>query len=435
MTSRIFAIARETLALALVLAGALLAGTAGADGRSPAGAALTLAEARERARATSPALETARETLAEARGAERQAGAFPNPSLVYTTEQTSRGNDDNRQHIAGVEQPVELAGQRGARRESARLRREAAEARLHAAELELDFDVARAYAEAVAADRRATYAEAAAEAFAGAREISARRRERGEISGYEDRRTALEAARYAALHADAERARRTSRAALAALVDPSGESSQAVVEVLADPLEAPPLRTDHATLRAHALAKHPEIRATELAQQAAEAEARLARRERIPSPVLSAGYKTERGAGDDGDFDGFTAGVSVPLPLWDRSGGRVEAAEAQARRRAAELRRVQRDVALAIEQAWTEWEAASEQLDAIRPQLGREAEAAIRAARSAYDEGEITLVEWLDAVRAYHEAESTYAGLLSDHFIRRAALERAAGGSLFRGAR
>jgi outer membrane protein TolC len=111
----------------------------------------------------------------------------------------------------------------------------------------------------------------------------------------------------------------------------------------------------------------------------------------------------------------------------------VEAAEAEARRDAAELRQVRRRVVLAIERAWVELRAASEQLEAIGPQLGSEAEAALLAARTAYGEGEITLVAWLDAVRAYYEAESTYAALLADHFIRRAELEQAVGGSLFGG--
>ncbi len=35
-----------------------------------------------------------------------------------------------------------------------------------------------------------------------------------------------------------------------------------------------------------------------------------------------------------------------------------------------------------------------------------------------------------DAVRVCYEAESMYAALLTDHFIRRAALERAVAGSL-----
>ncbi len=131
-----------------------------------------------------------------------------------------------------------------------------------------------------------------------------------------------------------------------------------------------------------------------------------------------------------GSFEGFVAGVDVPVPLWDRRGGAVEAAEAEARRGAAELRRVRRRVVLDVERAWSDLRAVSEQLAALRPQLGPEAEAALLAAGAAYREGEIALVEWLDAVRAYYEAESIYTDLLADHLIGRAALERAVGGSL-----
>jgi cobalt-zinc-cadmium efflux system outer membrane protein len=414
-----------------MLAAVLLAhAAAGEQGDDPA-RRLTLAEVRERARAASPVLQAAHEAVAAARGEERQAGAFPNPSLVYVHEETSRSGETNRENIALVEQPLEIAGQRGLRREAARLRREAAEARLSAAGLALDFDVARAYAQAVAADRKATHAQEAAESFARAREINAQRRMRGDVSGYEDRRTALEAARYAALRAAAERERRSARAVLASLLAPSPESAPILDGSLDDTLDVRPPGKALSALREAALEEHPEILAAELARRAEEVEVRLARREVVPDPTLGLGYKHERAAGDSGSWQGFAAQVSVPVPLWDRRRGAVEAAEAEARGGAAELRRVKRRVALAVERTWSELRAASEQIEAIRPQLGSEAEAALLAARTAYREGEIALVEWLDAVRAYYEAESIYADLLADHFIRRAALERAVGGLIF----
>ena len=43
------------------------------------------------------------------------------------------------------------------------------------------------------------------------------------------------------------------------------------------------------------------------------------------------------------------------------------------------------------------------------------------------------LVEWLDAVRAYNEAQSTFAVLKADYLIQRATLERAVGSSVFGG--
>ncbi len=418
---------RAAYAACAVLAVVLLAQAGSTETLGGEPERLTLDEAKERARAASPALAAAREAVAAARGEERQAGAFPNPALFYTHEETSQSGDTNREDIALVQQRLEIAGQRGLREEAARLRREAAEARLAAAERNLDFDVSRAYARAVAAERKAAHAREAANAFARAREISAERRGGGDVSGYEDRRTALEAARYAALHAEAERARRAARAELASLLAVSPEAAPVLEAPLADALDLAPPPSALAPLRTTALEQHPEIRAAELARRAEEAEARLARRERVPDPTVGLGYKREEMAGVSGSWDGFAAQVSVPLPLWDRRGGAVAAAEAKARGGAAELRRVRRRVALEVERAWSDLQAASTQLEAIRPQLGPEAEAALTAARTAYREGEIALVEWLDAVRAYYEVESTYADLLADHFIRRAALERAVG--------
>jgi hypothetical protein len=54
-------------------------------------------------------LEQARAAVAEAHGAELQAGASPNPTLVYSHEQTGDGRADSRQDIAGIEQSIEFA--------------------------------------------------------------------------------------------------------------------------------------------------------------------------------------------------------------------------------------------------------------------------------------------------------------------------------------
>ena len=170
---------------------------------------LTLAQAREMARSSSPELVAGREALAAATARERQAGAFPNPVLAYSHERTSAGGLTNSQHIATLEQPLELAGQRGARKSAAGFQQRAAEARLSAAEARLAYEVARAYARAIAAERRAALIERIAGAFTKARRVGEVRLTGGDISGYENRRLRLEAARYVALRAEALTALRT----------------------------------------------------------------------------------------------------------------------------------------------------------------------------------------------------------------------------------
>jgi outer membrane protein TolC len=75
--------------------------------------------------------------------------------------------------------------------------------------------------------------------------------------------------------------------------------------------------------------------------------------------------------------------------------------------------------------------AAQEQLRAIGPSIQADAAVALRSAQTAYAEGEITLLEWLDTVRAYQETEATLANLRAELVIRAAALERAVGMPLF----
>lgn len=391
-----------------------------------AGRVLTLAEAREMAWRASPELAAAREAVAAAAARERQAGAFPNPTLSYQREQTSGDGQINSQNITSVDQPIELGGLRGARTEAARLRREAAESRLRVAEAQVDFDVTRAYALAVAADRRTTLAQQVTNAFARARTVSETRLVQGDVSGYANRRIRLEAARYAGLLAEALLTQRTARLTLASLLAPTGDSLASLEVVLEDSLIAAPLALASASLRALAGRHGAELRAATLDAEVAAADARLVSRERLPVPVLSAGFKNEQVIGG-GTFGGFVAGVSLPLSIWDRRRGAIEAANADARRRVAEVEVVRRRVAREVDEAAESLRAVEEQLALLRPQLGAESEAAMRAAQVAYAEGEITLVEWLDAVRAYQEAESTYASLRSESLIRRAALERAVG--------
>jgi cobalt-zinc-cadmium efflux system outer membrane protein len=391
---------------------------------------LTLEDARAAARRVSPDLAAARAAVDAASARARQAGALTNPTLSYAYEQTSAGGQRNSQSIAALEQPLELTGVRGARHDAARLRQEAAEADLRAAEGQLGFEVTRAYALAQAADERMALADRAATAFDRAQRVTGARLVEGDVSGYEARRIRLEGARYGVLRAEAALARRTAFVALAALVAAPADSL--VLPALAPTDSIPPAlpAISRDSILALALRRRPELLAAERHATAALADARAAGRERIPVPIAAAGWKTERTA-TGGRLDGFVAGLSLPLPFWDRRGGAVAAADADARRRAADVDIARRRVAREAEEAYAALRAAEEEVARLSPTLGPEAAAALKAAETAYTEGEISLVEWLDAVRAYHETEAIFVTLRAELHVRRAALERATGGTLY----
>lgn len=405
--------------------GVLLA--SGLAASSLEGQELSLEQALARAIQMSPGLLAARAEVDAAEARARQAGAFPNPELSYSREETSGGGITNWQNIALIEQRLDFGGQRGARRAAAELRRDAAAARLLAREAELAYEVTRMYATAVAADQRAARAREASEAFVRAQRVTAGRLAGGDISGYAARRIGLEAARYATLRAEAERERRSARLALAGQLGLSLDSVLSLGLRLDDTLATPLARLPIDSLLAVALRSRQDIRAVRAEVEASAADARTGRREAFPGPVAGLGFKNERIAGENQTARGFVLQFSMPVPLWDRRQAAASAFEAEGRGHLAEADRLGRQIVGEVENAWAALRAVQEQIESIRPHLGEASRAALRAAEAAYTEGEISLVEWLDAVRAYQEAESSFATLQAEYVIQRAALARAVG--------
>jgi cobalt-zinc-cadmium efflux system outer membrane protein len=391
---------------------------------------LSLSRARSAARDSSPDLSAARAAVNAARARERQAGAFINPVVLYGREKTSGQGQSNSQDVVAVDQTIEAPGVRAARRDAAQSRTALAEARLRTAEDQLDFEVTRAYAQVLSANRRAALADEASRAFGAALTVSERRLKEGDISGFAARRIRLEAARYASLRAEATLARRSAQAQLSMLIASSLESLSFPTATMVDTGLVLSLTYSNDSLVRMALGARAELKAAALDVDVAAAEARLASRVRVPSVTLNAGTKTEEVAGA-GRQNGFVAGLSLPVPLWDRGKANVEAAEFETRRRAAELAALRRRVAREVSEAADAMNAVQEQLRTLGPALQADAAIALRSAQLAYVEGELTLIEWLDTVRAYHETATSIANLRAELLIRAAALERAVGASLF----
>ncbi len=421
-------------------------------------APISLIEARAAAYSADPGIRAARDGLSAASARERQALARLNPTLLYGREQTSRAGQSNAQDIAQLEWTVEIGGQRAARAEAARFRRQAAEANLLATVQSLDAQVVRGYIEAAAAQHRVGIADVAARTAAEAQRISDERLRAGDVAGYAARRLRLESARYAARRAEAAAAARSARELLALLmarpvdavvipmVVATDSSGNAFSDLLSDalrPVTLPVASSLADTMRSaaldslmrHAMRARPELLVAKLEAQAVAADARLAARERLPMPSISAGYKGEQVRNDATStiraLSGFVAGVSIPLPLFDRRAGAIAASNATARQASAESDATQRLVAREIADAAGALRAAEAARTLLLPYIGAEARVALRAVQAAYAEGEITLAEWLDAVRAWQETELALLTLDTDVALRRVALARASGRPLF----
>lgn len=364
------------------------------------------------------ALRIARSEADEARGEARQTRAYFNPAAFVVREDLSAGEDHYWETTLGLEQRLEWPGRTAARGRAAGRKIEATEAAFVADSIRLAFDVRRAYAEAWRAEETERSLALAAGTIRQVTAAAERRYDEGDLSGYELRRLRLERTRTEDALASARLEARTARRALATLVLPEVE----VAEVgPAEPLEGRPPEIDRDAALAAVLAR-PDIEAARNSALSAEAAASAASQAWIPSPVLRVGYKEQA----DG-FTGPAIDLALSLPLFDRRGGEAQAAAA--RRTAAsgrfDLRR--REARNDLISALDRYASARERMDAQAEGLLDQAGDLLEIARVAYTEGELGLVEMLDAAEAFRAARSRVVELTAETWIAFYEVARATG--------
>jgi cobalt-zinc-cadmium efflux system outer membrane protein len=366
-------------------------------------------------------LRLARSRRAEAAGLARQANAFPNPTAAVTHEPLSRNGQSYSETYMTISQRFELPGERSARAAAANGILGAAEARVRADSARLGFTVKRAFVEAAMAEDRLAISERVAEVFRqGARSAAVREAE-GDVSLYELRRLLVERTRYENLLADAGLAVSAARRALTLLLLPEAAGTDIAPGTPLGVLPPEPMLDG---VLENAVSRRHEVAAARAEVEAALAGARFARAERIPDITAVGGAKRQ----SDG-FRGVFLGLSIPLSVFDRNAGAVEATEAQVRsaeeRLALTSRQVENDLNRAIE-SYRSLRGRSELL--LGENLLDEDPDLLQIAQLAYDDGEMDLVQLLDAADALWNARTAQARLKADLWTAYYDLERAAGG-------
>ena len=270
------------------------------------------------------------------------------------------------------------------------------------------------------AEDRLAISERVAEVFRQGAQSAAVREAEGDISLYELRRLLVERTRYENRLAEALLAVSAARRALTFLLLPEADAADVAPS---GPLGVlPPEPTLDGVLE-NAISRRQEIVAARSEVEAARAGVRLARAERIPDITATGGSKRQ----SDG-LSGFFLGVSIPLSLFDRSAGAIEATEAQVQsaeeRLALTSRQVENDLSRAIES----YRSLRGRSELLGENLLEEDPDLLQIAQVAYDAGEMDLVQLLDAAEALWGARTAQARLKADLWTAYYDLERAAGG-------
>lgn len=364
-------------------------------------------------------LRLARAEARRAIGRARQASAYPNPAVSVFREDLSRAGGDYAETTYSLEQTVEWPGRTLARSRAEGRTIAAARARFRADSLRLLHRVRRAYLRAAGAERRVEALERVADVVREAVADAEVRRREGDISGYDLRRLRLERARLEQALAAARIERSDARRALAARAIP--ESDTVALSTRGLPDGRPPV-----VARAEVLEialERPGVDAARRALEAGRARARAARLERVPDLRLTGGYKTQSDA-----FDGPVLGLSVSLPVFDRKGGAVAAAEGDRRAAAERLRLERRRARNEVLRALDRYRSVRRRSELVGRQMLAPSEDLLSIARTAYDAGETDLSGLLGGADAWREARITAIELRTEIWGAWFDLLRAAGG-------
>jgi len=388
--------------------------------------ALTEAEALRRGLSRPTVVELLGSEVDVARGEAISAGRWPNPSASYAREETSGGSVASTEDYAWLTQSFDLVGRRALLGRAGRTRVEAAVDQSAANRIEIAADIRHRFYEAVLAQQRVETFTTWRQHIARLTDIVAKRERAGEVSTYDRQRVERERASVDARLASERAAHERACARLAALIGSPAGGDTACPIVRGDLMP----ETEPAPLSnlLDTLAARPDLRALDRSATASELDARAAGRWWFPELTVNGGLKTVEAQGDRAS--GFLVGASIPLPLANRDQGEALRALSQARmersRRTIEKERAAGEVRGLRAESVALLAAARRFREEAIP---RSADL-VRTAEIAYEEGEVEVLELLDAHRGTLEAEIEALGLETSARRARIELDRVTGGGL-----
>ena len=156
-------------------------------------------------------------------------------------------------------------------------------------------------------------------------------------------------------------------------------------------------------LRAYVLAVHPDVRSAQVGLERARLVWQRAQAAVVPNVTISGGYVRQ----NQNKSNDAVVGVSLPVPIWDRNQGNIQAAMAEVGSAAKEVERVENDLTERTATAFREYAAArkrAERLAAVRDK----ADEAFRLIADPKNIN-VTAVQRLVAQQAVAQARLEYA--------------------------
>lgn len=373
---------------------------------------LTEREALARFLASDPRIRALNARIDETRATQAERTLWPNPSATFSRESVLGAHDTFL--LARQELPV--SGRRSRLQTAGRLAVDAAQAEAQLEKVQLQADVREAYAALLLAEQREKALQGSIDGLQKLISVLRIREEGGEGSTYDRMRGQRALVDLEADRALAAAARAQAQGRLAGYLGP-GTSPGALAA--ADSLIATPSRGPLPALIDQALETRGDYRASEISMARFEAERSAATRLQIPTASLTAGLKRSDLGGTSSS--GYQISVDLAIPLFSRGQAATALATAQKARAQAEAESWRIQIEAEVRAAYNVARIQQERVTRYQESAGAIAEPLAKIGRVAYEEGELSILELLDAERQALDARLQLLELAAA--ARRAAIE------------
>jgi len=159
-------------------------------------------------------------------------------------------------------------------------------------------------------------------------------------------------------------------------------------------------------LQQQALARRPDYQAMLRDQARSQAEIRLQLAQRKVDFAIGTEYRRQQGLAGKGNSLGFF--FSLPLPVFNRNQGEIAQARGEQLQIDARLHLLEAEIRNEIRTAWQHYETARTLLSQIEGDMLGKAQGVLGAIDYSYRSGEASLVELLEAQRAFNDTMQNY---------------------------
>jgi cobalt-zinc-cadmium efflux system outer membrane protein len=376
---------------------------------------LTLERAQELTANGSPALSAARHEADATAGGVRQAGAWRNPELNVSVEDTRSAT---RTTTATIGFPLDLGGRRAARLHAAERARDVARAQLAELRAKLRAQVVSAYAAVVVAQERVTLAGDSSRLASQAADAVSRRVEAGKVSPVDATRAKVDAANAQLEVAQARAELQGARQALAALWG----DAEPPFDVVDQDLAACPTRPPFDELLRDVDAS-PALQAERLQIDSRRALVDVERSQGVPDVMVQVGARRDNELGRTQ----AVVGISMPLPLFDRNQGSVHEASRRAEKASDDYAAARVQLIADLGQAATQLTTAQASLAVLRETVLPAAQHAYAASTAGFAAGKFGVLDVIDSQRSLLQARTRTLNTLAAAYQAAATIDRLLG--------